>query len=198
MKAPLLLFLALFTVSKAEDAGTQSLFNGEDLTGWVGEGFLVEEGHLVSGPDEGTISTVGTYSNYELDFDFQLTPGADSGIGIHNSGQEGLDEAIELEILDDSAEKWKDLEGAKLNGSVHGIVAAKKGALKGAGEWNSQRLTVNGSDITVDLNGEEILSTDLADLEKKHPEKPVLERRSGHISLSRNWRQSLFPKHPNP
>jgi hypothetical protein len=42
------------------------------------------------------------------------------------------------------------------------MVAAHRGYLRPAGEWNFQVVTVKGSKITVELNGSVILDTDLS------------------------------------
>ena len=56
------------------------------------------------------------------------------------------------------------------------MVAAKRGFLRETGEWNFQEVTVDGSKIKVELNGNVILDTDLSNVtefmgNRDHPGK---------------------------
>ncbi|NIR60685.1 MAG: DUF1080 domain-containing protein, partial [Gammaproteobacteria bacterium] len=72
--------------AEAEAAeGFVSLFNGEDLTGWVGatEGYFVSNGAIVCDPDTGgNLYTESEYADFVLRFEFRLTPGANNGLGV--------------------------------------------------------------------------------------------------------------------
>jgi hypothetical protein len=86
----------------------------------------------------------------------------------------------ELQVLDDTAEKYAKLDARQYHGSAYGMVAAKRGAQKPVGEWNQQEVTVKGSTIKVVLNGQVILD---ADLSKEDPEKFM--GKSKHPGLAR-------------
>jgi hypothetical protein len=138
--------------------------------------------------DLSNIYTAREYSDFQLRFEFQLTPGANSGVGIR-APREG-DAAyvgMEIQVLDDGAPVYKDLQAYQYHGSVYGIIPATRGALRPVGEWNSEEIAVRGSRITVTLNGTVIVDGDLADaarngtLDKK--EHPGLRRPSGHIGF---------------
>jgi hypothetical protein len=74
----------------------------------------------------------------------------------------------ELQVLDDNYEKVKaKIDPRQVHGSAYGMVAAKRGAQKPVGEWNSQEVTVKGSTIKVVLNGTVILDTDLSKVDLK-------------------------------
>lgn len=51
------------------------------------------------------------------------------------------------------------------------------------GEWNHQKVTVNGSSVIVVLNGVEILNANLDELAKAHPKHKGVLRRSGHLAF---------------
>ena len=70
----------------------------------------------------------------------------------------------ELQILDNSAEKYAQLDPSQYHGSAYGMVPAKRGHLKPVGEWNRQTVTVIGSTIHVVLNDECILDADLSEV----------------------------------
>lgn len=175
--------LACASSSPAEEAAARSLFNGEDLTGWHGKGYVVEDGAIVSTPKGRNLVTDATFSNYILDFEFKLTPGANNGLGIHYPGTgDGAYTGMEIQILDSTAPKYKDLKDYQFHGGLYTMVPAKQGFLKPVGEWNHETVTVNGSGLTVELNGKMILRADLDKVAESHPKHEGVKRRAGHIA----------------
>jgi hypothetical protein len=125
-----------------------------------------------------------------LRFEFQLTAGANNGIGIRCPRQAKGNlhlEGIELQVLDNTAEKYQTLKPYQYHGSVYGIVPAKREFLKPVGEWNSQEVTVQGRKIKVVLNGETIVECDLDEATQNGTldgaEHPGLKRTTGHIGF---------------
>jgi hypothetical protein len=169
--------------SAEQELKMRSLFNGKDLTGWKGEGYIVEEGAISCSSKGRNLMTEETFSNYVLEFDFLLTPGANNGLGIHYPGTgDGAYTGMEIQVLDNTAEKYKNLKEYQFHGSIYTLAPAKKSGLKPLGEWNHQRVTVNGSKLQVILNGETILDVDLEELSKKDPKHEGVKRRAGHIA----------------
>ena len=177
-----------------KDEGFVELFNGKNLDGWIGnkESYRVENGYIVVDPSGGgsggNLLTEGEYGNFVFRFEFQLTPGANNGLGIH-APLEGDVAYVgkELQILDNTAEKYASLQPYQYHGSVYGVIPAKRGFLKPVGEWNVQEVTVNGPQIKVVLNGSIIVDGDLQEaakngtLDKK--DHPGLKRSTGHIGF---------------
>ena len=67
--------------------GFESLFNGKNLDGWQGNktDYFAQNGEMVVNPERGghgNIFTEKEYSDFNFRFDFQLTPGANNGLGI--------------------------------------------------------------------------------------------------------------------
>ncbi|MEI8342732.1 MAG: family 16 glycoside hydrolase [Verrucomicrobiota bacterium] len=56
------------------------------FSGWVGEGYIVDDETLVCTPAGKNLVTEQTFSNYILEFDFKLQPGGNNGLGIHYPG----------------------------------------------------------------------------------------------------------------
>jgi hypothetical protein len=179
--------------AKADNDGFVSLFNGKDLTGWQGDtkGYVVKDGVVVC--EKGTnLFTEKEYSDFVFKFEFLLPPGGNSGLGIHaplegNAAYDG----IESQILDDMHAMYQkpgeEIKDWQYHGSLYGIVAAKKGALKPQGEWNSEIVTVHGPHIKIELNGVTIVDANIEEATKngtldgeKHP---GLARKSGYIGF---------------
>jgi len=167
----------------AEAPAMRPLFNGTDLSGWKGEGYVVEDGAIVCTPKGKNLISEATFSSYILDFEFKLPAGGNNGLGIHYPGSgDGAYTGLELQILDNTAPKYKDLKDTQFHGSLYTMAPAKKSGLKPVGEWNRQRVSVLGSVIIVELNGEIILRANLDDLSRLHPKHEGVKRRAGHIA----------------
>ena len=131
--------------------GFHSIFNGQNLADWAGpiENYEVKDGILRCKEHKG-----GTiYYNQELtDFmarvEFKLPPGGNNGLAIRypGHGDTAYDGMCELQILDDSHPKYaKTLDPRQAHGSAYGMVAAHKGYVRPAGQWNFEEVTVKGS-----------------------------------------------------
>ncbi|WPR73585.1 DUF1080 domain-containing protein [Algoriphagus sp. NG3] len=193
--------LVLFTIltipcngqKLSSDAGFIPLFNGENLDGWVGnkESYHAEDGMIVidpKGTGGGNLYTEKEYGDFIFRFDFQLTPGANNGLGIH-APLEGDAAYVgkELQILDNTADKFADLHEYQYHGSVYGVLPAKRGFLNPVGEWNTQEVIVNHPHIKIILNGETILDGDYLEASKNgtldDKDHPGLQRDRGHIGF---------------
>jgi hypothetical protein len=158
------------------------LFNGKDLTGWTGKGYEVIDGAIVCTPKGKNLTTEKTYSNYVLEFEFKLPPGGNNGVGIHYPGEgDPAYTGMEVQILDDTAEKYKDLKDYQFHGGLYTLKAAKGAELKPVGEWNKKTITVNANHVIIELNGKIINEANLNDLAKKYPKHKGVKRRVGHI-----------------
>lgn len=179
----------MVAVAGNEEEGFTSLFNGTDLTGWIGDtkGYKAEDGVLVCKPG-GNLYTEKNYSDFNFRFEFKLTPGANNGLGIRvEPGAHASIDAMELQILDNSAEKYDELKEYQYHGSIYGVVPAKRGFLEPVGEWNEQEVIARGNHIQVILNGEVILDTNTKEAMKggtpDGKEHPGLLNTSGRIGF---------------
>lgn len=180
--APLAALVCAQSGIAAEALKMRSIFNGKDLTGWKGEGYVVEDGAITCTPTGKNLITEDTFANFVLDFEFKLTPGANNGLGICYPGSgDAAYAGMELQIIDSSAPKYKDLKDYQFHGGLYTMKAAKQGFLKPVGEWNQERVTVMGPTLKVELNGKVILEANLDDEAKAHPQHEGVKRRSGHI-----------------
>jgi len=182
--------LCLTGTAPAEEEGFVPLFNGKDLTGWIGDtmGYVPEDGKIVCRPG-GNLYTEKEYENFIFQFEFKLTPGANNGLGIRTPPKgDAAYVGMELQILDDTADQYKNLQPYQFHGSIYGIVPSIKGHQKPVGEWNVQEVIADGPKIKITLNGTVIVDADLSQIkqtDKMHDLKkhPGLHNEKGHIGF---------------
>ncbi len=177
---------------KQKSKGFVSLFNGKNMTGWTGntEGYTAEDGKIVLHPERGSgnLYTVDEYGDFIFRFEFKLTPGANNGLAIRAplSGDAAYS-GMELQILDNTAPKYKELKPYQFHGSIYGVVPAKRGYLKPIGEWNSEKVIAKGRRIKVILNGTTIVDADIDEASTPKTmdgrDHPGLKRDKGHIGF---------------
>jgi hypothetical protein len=179
--------------NEEKEQGFDLLFNGKDLNNWVGNktDYVVEDNTIAIYPTKeghGNLNTEKEYSDFIFRFEFQLTPGANNGLGIHAPLEgDAAYEGKEIQILDNDAPVYARLEAYQYHGSVYGVMAAKRGFLKPTGEWNQEEVYVKGDYIKVTLNGTVIVEGDLKAATKNgtldHKDHPGLNRHTGHIGF---------------
>lgn len=165
--------------------GFVSLFDGKTLEGWQGavKGYTIKDGTMICEPG-GDLFTKKEYANFALRFEFKLPPGGNNGVSIRaplkgTSAYAGM----EIQILDDGHEKYKDLHDYQVHGSIYGVVPAKRGFLKPAGEWNSEEIVADGGHIKVTVNGTVVTDADISKIDKTMDgqEHPGLHNAKGYI-----------------
>jgi 3-keto-disaccharide hydrolase len=178
-------------LSARDRAGYERIFNGRDWTGWKGPTgqYSIVDGAIVCNPDQGgTIYTAHEYADFSARLEFKVPPGGNNGLAIRypGEGDTAYVGMCELQVLDDDSPKYATLDPRQYHGSIYGMVAAHRGYLRPAGEWNFQEVTVTGSTIVVELNGTRIVDADVAKVTefmdgREHPGK---DRRSGHFGFA--------------
>ncbi|MFM6970724.1 MAG: DUF1080 domain-containing protein [Sediminibacterium sp.] len=173
--------------------GFKLLFDGTHLDNWVGNkaGYLLQDGAIVVNPQStsgGNLYTKDEYADFEYRFEFQLTPGANNGLGIRAPLEgDAAYVGMELQILDSEADMYKNLQPYQYHGSIYGVVPARRGYLRPIGEWNEEVVVVKGTRIRVILNGETITDADIKEPSingtMDHKEHPGLKRTTGHIGF---------------
>ncbi|MEM8946310.1 MAG: DUF1080 domain-containing protein [Planctomycetota bacterium] len=177
----------------SHEEGFMQLFDGKSLDGWIGDGkqfFDVADGVMACQQGcHGKLVTQQEYRDFVLRFEFKLTVGANNGLAIRAPLEgDAAYAGIELQILDNTADKYQNLKDYQFHGSAYGIAAAKRGALKPVGKWNTQEVVCQGRTIKVTLN--DIIILDI-DLDKAAPDDktidgedhPGLKRHQGHVGF---------------
>ncbi|MDR0729391.1 MAG: DUF1080 domain-containing protein [Prevotellaceae bacterium] len=173
--------------------GYRILFDGTNMHEWTGNtvDYILEDGCISMHPSEshgGNLYTRSEFGDFIFRFEFQLTPGANNGLGIRTPMEgDAAYVGMELQILDNEDPIYKDLAPYQYHGSVYGIIPAKRGFLKPIGEWNMQEVVANGDHIKVTLNGTVIVDGNIREATKNGmPDKlnhPGLFNQKGHIGF---------------
>ena len=235
MIAPILLLSLLQspnTLTSAERAsGWRSLFDGKTLTGWRGLGYdTVPTAHwvVVNGAIKkiasgdvprvadgrplvgGDLMTVDSFADFELSFEWKVTPGANSGVKYNVSEAMSLAQGgagtqggpthsalgFEYQILDDDRH-----EDGKLPGALYDLIAPnEKKQLRPVGEWNRSRIVVRGNHGEHWLNGHKVVEFELGTAHmdsllaaSKYKSIPGFgQKRRGHIVLQDHGDEVYF------
>lgn len=171
--------------------GFRDLFNGQDLTGWGGatENYEVTNGCIRCRPGHGgTLHTTEEFADFVVRVEFKSPPGGNNGLAIRTDGkgQPAFEGMCEIQILDTQYPDHDKLDKRQYHGSLYGMVPAPGGYLRPAGEWNYHEVTVQGSRVQVELNGNLIVNADLDAVTElmgntPHPGK---NRRKGYFGFA--------------
>ena len=161
--------LSLASVQAA--TGRTKLFDGHSTTAWRGYGtnsfpsdcWVVERGVLRTVPGhEHDLITREQYRDFELELEWRVAVGANSGIMYHVTEEfpETYFTGPEMQIVDDdnSDDGKNPLTAA---GSLYDLVAPRNKKLNPAGKWNRARIVVKGHHVEHWLNGAKIVEYEL-------------------------------------
>ena len=166
--------------------------DSEFATTWKGpiENYECIDGVIRCKPGKGgTVYFPEELTDFVARVEFKLPPGGNNGLAIRHDGKgnPAFDGMCELQILDDTAEKYAKLDPRQFCGSAYGMVPSYKGGyLRPLGEWNFEEVTVKGSTIKVELNGYVIMDADLAEVKEwmKGHNHPGKDRKSGYFGFA--------------
>ena len=171
--------------------GFEAKFNGKDLTGWAGasENYEVVDGAIRCKDGHGGIlHTTDEYSNFVVRLEFKVPPSGNNGLAIRTdgTGDPAYAAMCELQVLDSEHSNYAKLDARQYHGSAYGMIPAARGFQRPAETWNFQEVTVDGSKVKVELNGNVILNGDLATVTEymansPHPGK---ERTTGFFGFA--------------
>ena len=155
--------------------GFTALFNTQDLTGWEvidgkPESWKNQNGEVSCvSPGGGWLQSTAMYSDFELRFEYRLSPGSNSGVavrypGLGNPSLVGL----EIQLLDDRSEKYQTIQPQQATGSLYFVTAPQiTNAAHEAGEWNHFRVRCVGQQLQVTINEQLVNEIDLSQLNTK-------------------------------
>jgi cytochrome c len=153
-----------------EAAGWRSLFAGDSLDQWrtfqqeaVSSNWEVLDGEIFcNGGENGDLITREQFENFELQLEWKISPGGNSGLFFHVQ-EEGFEQAWhagpEFQLLDDS--QYPDANPKNITGANYDLEAPAFAMARPAGEYNHLRLVVNQGKVTHWLNGAKLLEYEI-------------------------------------
>lgn len=160
----------------ATPAPWQTLFDGRDTSAWriLGKpadapiGWKVEDDALAGNKGAGNLATKELYGDFELELEWRISPGGNSGILFRVDPQAARPpfSGPEIQILDNAKAK----DGANLltsAGALYALYAPAQQVAKPAGEWNALRLRVQGKRIQSWLNGVAVIDAEIGSADWK-------------------------------
>jgi hypothetical protein len=190
--------------------GWRPLFDGRSTAGWhafgggaPGAGWQVVNGALTRAAQAGDILTDEEFGSFELELEWKIAPGGNSGIFFHvvedSTLQYVWQTGPEMQVLDNAGHA----DGRQPNtsaGSNFALYPPARDATRPVGEWNAARLVVRGDHVEHWLNGEKLLEYELGSAEwqqrvaaSKFSEMPRYARaRRGHIALQDHGDEVAF------
>jgi hypothetical protein len=204
---------------KEKSEGWALLWNGVDFDGWRGVGLdQIPQGHwaiedgaikkLAAGEvarqadgqpvQGGDLMTDATYENFELRFDWKISPSGNSGVKYNVS--EEMSKAFapnhaaigfEYQVLDDGGTYDPPLAPNQTAAGLYDLIVPGPKTLKPVGEFNESRIIFQGNHGEHWLNGAKVVEFNLGtpEMEKcvaasKFRDIPdFAKKRSGHIVL---------------
>lgn len=144
-----------------------SLFDGQTMDQWRSyrngdvSGWHVADGTITKATITGDIITREPYANFELEVEWKISKGGNSGIFYRAT--EEYDHiywsAPEYQLLDD-ANAPDGQNRSTAAGAAYAVYPSPAGVVKPAGEWNSTRIIVNGNHVEHWMNGKKLLEYD--------------------------------------
>ena len=151
-------------------AGWKLLFDGKTTEGWKGykkdkvsDGWKVVDGALVTKGKSGDICTVEEFQDFELQIDWKISPGGNSGIMYRVAETRGApyETGPEYQVLDD--DKHGDGKNPLTSaGSIYAVYPPAKKVVKPVGEWNHTKIVLKGNHVEHWLNGEKVCEAEIA------------------------------------
>ncbi|MEX0986949.1 MAG: DUF1080 domain-containing protein [Bacteroidales bacterium] len=205
------------------EEGWKLLFDGKTSDGWRNayretfpeQGWVIEDGVLTVVPSGGAesqnggdIVTMDEYADFDLQLEFKITEGANSGIKYFVTEQEEGNNrsaiGLEFQILDDKNHPDAQLgnhEGSRTLASLYDLIKASDSKrFYGVGVWNSARIVSDGKVVAHYLNAIKVLEYErgsdefrkLVSESKYKVWENFGEAESGHILLQEHGDQVSF------
>lgn len=197
--ALMMLFLAAPTSAgqPARQDEWKSLLSGDAAASWRGyrqqnlpPGWTVIDGALTRSGAGGDIITREQFGDFELTLEYNVAPGANSGVFFRVTEDDPVmwHEAPEIQVIDNARTDLKPEQTAGANYDLHAPV---RDVTKPAGQWNLLRVVVKGRHVEQWLNGTKVVEYELGSEDwtrrvqaskfKAYPRYGIARR--GHLGL---------------
>jgi hypothetical protein len=156
-----------FRLSQQDTAdGWHVLFDGTSTEAWRGyrqagfpaTGWSIADGalHHAEGGGGGDLITRRTYRNFELEFEWKIAPGGNSGVmyRVIETEHPSYWTGPEYQVLDDAAHG---ADPVHRSGALYALYPATGAEVKPAGSWNQSRIAIAGDQVVHWLNGQKVV-----------------------------------------
>jgi hypothetical protein len=191
-------------MSPSQSAGWEALFDGTGLARWRGfrrpdvpGSWSVQDGTLAFRPSadqaqRGDIVTRDQYGDFELELEWKISEGGNSGIIYRATEDEPQPwrTGPEMQVLDDARHSDGKIPSHRA-GALYDLVVPPEGVTRPVGEWNRARIVVRGNRIQQWLNGTQTADVEIGSedwnrrmAQSKFREMPAFAtKRAGHVVL---------------
>jgi hypothetical protein len=149
--------------------GWRLLFDGKTIDQWRGfretgvpAGWTVVDGALTRVDASVDLISIDEFGSFDFKFDWQVTPGANSGVMYHVSEAEEstYHTGPEYQVLDNAGHEdgKSPLTSAA---ACYALYPPSRDVTRPVGEWNEGRILVNGSHVEHWLNGVKLVEYEL-------------------------------------
>jgi hypothetical protein len=155
-----------------------SLFDGETFTGWhkygggeVGKAWKIENGELFLDAankdgwqtgDGGDIVTDREFENFHFQTEWKIAPNGNSGIIFLVNESEEYDypwqTGPEMQVLDNDGHPDAKIISHRA-GDLYDLIVSSEETVKPVGEWNLAEIIANEGELTLRLNGVDVVKT---------------------------------------
>jgi hypothetical protein len=164
-----IIFTPIFSIAQMDkdSGGWRYLFDGKSTAQWRGfkkegfpkSGWVVENGWLhCLGKDGGDIITVDQFDNFELELEWKIAPGANSGVKYFVTESRNSPIGHEYQIIDDDTNPdAKIADGKHLTGGFYDVLKPQNAKPLPPGQINRSKIVVSGNKVEHWLNGVKVL-----------------------------------------
>lgn len=99
-----------------------------------------------------------SFGDFDLHLEVKVSRGANSGIFLRATPNDPVYRGFEVQVLDDHG-KPPSKNGS---GAIYDVVTPMFNMARPAGEWNSYDISLDGTQVTVVMNGWKVIDTDFA------------------------------------
>ena len=156
---------------KPKQNGWVSLFDGSSLDHWqksngdsVNAGWIITETkELHRAAASGDIFSKEIYGDFELEFEFKLAEGSNSGLKYRFGNYGGQQIGAEYQVLDDARHPDGKMGADRLTAALYDVIPAyEQKDAKPIGDYNKGRIVAQGSRLQHYLNGKLTVDVDLS------------------------------------